>query len=122
LIGRCIEVWAAEDLLAATGGGLYIPLMSSAKHRFGEARSWWLRQAGVDERESWQLIPAGAPWSLEHRQQRGAGGKATTRLARDQTTLKNLPELRAEADALFAMAVDTRTPASPHWFAPTHVT
>ena len=99
LIGRCVEVWG--DPALSSDSPRSIARIGSTKRRFGRARSTWLAARGVSEREGWQVIPAGAPWTLEDT------ARATDRLSRAGCTLDDLPALIAAANDLFAASLGT---------------
>lgn len=94
VIGRCVEVWGLPDdpNLTTVYAGM------RARTRFRTVRAWWLRGAGIGDKEGWQLIPAGAAWSVE------TSPNVTERLARAEATLADLSALREEADVLLARA------------------
>lgn len=107
-LGRCIEVWEAP------GGGAL-----SAWRRFGDTRSAWLDAAGIEGTVPRQeLISHGGPWSADPASAALAGHCARTgdsaeaiiaaRFTRIGCTVHDIPELRAEAAALYKQAIETK--------------
>lgn len=104
-IGRCIEVWAdSEDALDLDSRGLSLTHASSAMRRFSDVREWWLHRVGIPDRESWQTIPGGAPWSA-HYVSRTYGG---AQKARADAVLAQLGDLRTEVLRLYDLSRDYR--------------
>lgn len=102
-IGRCIEVWGEP--------GERSPY--NAMRRFGVVRRWWLAEAGVTTaQQQEQLIPFGAPWSVEYLLYRGQAERAgrssaaivAERLAAAGCTVDDLDDLADEAHRLFTIA------------------
>ena len=109
LIGCCVDVWSAQD------GSQF-----SAMRRFAAAREFWLGAAGVEDVADQQcLIPNGAPWTVEfllyrgqaERMHRPLGVLVSELLGKAGCTARDIPNLRAEAAALFDSI--TRGPVSP---------
>jgi hypothetical protein len=86
-VGKCIEVWAAP--------GSHFPHWSAIR-RYDAARRAWLEMAGIEDRESWRLISDHAPWSAEY----VGPQRAQERLAGADTSIRDVPRLRREADRL----------------------
>ena len=104
-LGPCVEVWAAQGVTGLDGQprtSRHVSVILSARWRYSTARRWWVTDSGVDERQSWQMVPGRRPWST-------ADSEADTlaRLASIGCTMRDLDDLAAEADDLHRQATNT---------------
>lgn len=89
-VGKCIEVWADDP-------GAPDALLSTYRRYSIAAHTWWT------ENRTTGCLRGGGPWSLTEEP-----GRVSQRLRRAGCTKRDVPALRAEADALFAAAIKQR--------------
>ena len=102
LLGPCIEVWAKDEPNPWDAEGWR---GISAFTRVKRAREAWGVTRGLD-REGLQGVfgtSTGSPWSAYFMDANGFADRATERLSRADCTRDDLIELRAEAQALYAL-------------------
>jgi hypothetical protein len=117
-LGPCLEVWAAVGVVGIDGrprSSRDVAVICSARWRYSAVRRWWVAQTGMDERKSWQTLPAGRAWSIEAADSNGRSRDTDARLRAIGCTRHDLPTLADEAQELHSRAApDDPRHDSPH--------
>ncbi|NPC96608.1 hypothetical protein [Nocardioides sp. zg-DK7169] len=104
-IGRCVEVWTAEEHLADP---LAMSARRSAAARFAAVRSWWLQRHEITSpRDQRRAIRDGSPWSVTAAAVPVAGYATSAELAAARLAPAggvDMAALRREAVDLFDQA------------------